>query len=66
MKMMGSKFSKFGLQMDTDIYADDAITHTAGKNWKWLNPSYKSVQLTSMHGASKIMWELIMVKHMHS
>ena len=26
------------LQTDTDIYADDTITHTAGKNWKWFEP----------------------------
>ena len=57
----------FQLQTDTDIYADDTITHTAGKkNWKWLNLSYKSVQATSIHGASIITWEFIMVKHMHS
>ena len=40
------------LQTDTDIYADDTITHIAGKNWKWLNLSYKSVQVTSIHGAT--------------
>ena len=54
------------LQTDTDVCADDTITHTAGKNWKWLNLSYKSVQMTSKHGASIIIWEFIMVKHMHS
>ena len=53
------------LQMNTDIYADDTITHT-GKKWKWLNLSYKSVQVTSINGASIIIWEFIMVKHMHS
>ena len=41
-------------------------SHTAGKKWKWLNQSYKSVQVTSIHGASIIIWEFIMVKHMHS
>ena len=54
------------LQTDMDIYADDTITHTAGKNWKWLNLSCKSVQGTSIHGASKIMWGFIMIKHIHS
>ena len=54
------------LQTDTDIYAYDTITHTADKNWKWLNLSYKTVQMTSIHGASMMIWEFIMVKHMHS
>ena len=44
------------LQTDIDIYADDTIIHTAGKNWKWLNLSYKSVQGTSIHGVSKLIW----------
>ena len=52
------------LSTDTDIYADDTITILPIKNWKWLNPSYKSV--TSIHGASEIIWEFITVKHMHS
>ena len=56
----------FQLQTDTDIYADDTITHTVGKKWKWLNLSYKIVQMTSIHGASIIIWEFIMVKHVHS
>ena len=38
------------LQTDTDMYADDTIIHTAGK----FNLSCKSVQVTSIHGASKI------------
>ena len=54
------------LQTDTNIYADDIITHTVGKNWKWLNLSYKTVQMTSIHSASIIIWEFIIVKHMHS
>ena len=54
------------LQTDTNIYADDTITHTVGKNWKWLNLSYKTVQMTSIHGASIIIWEFIIVKHMRS
>ena len=55
------------LQTDTDIYADDTILPILPvKNWKWLNLSYKSVQATSIHGASIIIWEFIMVKHMHS
>ena len=56
----------FQLQTDKDIYADDTFTHTAGKKLKWLNPRNKSVQMTSMYGASKIIWAFIMVKHMHS
>ena len=52
------------LQTDKDIYADDTITHTAGKKLEVVEPSYKSV--TSIHGASKIIWEFIMAKHMHS
>ena len=35
-------------QTEIDIYADDTVTHTAGKNWKWLNLNYKSVQGTSI------------------
>ena len=54
------------LQTDTDIYADETITHAVGKNWKWLNLSYKTVQMISIHGAPIIIWEFIMVKHMHS
>ena len=55
------------LQTDTDIYADETSTHTVGKkNWKWLNLSYTTVQMTSIHDASIIIWEFIMVKHMHS
>ena len=53
------------LQTNTDIYADDTITHLSVKNWKWLNLSYKTVQMTSIHSASIIIWEFIMVKHMH-
>ena len=49
------------LQTDTDIYADDTITHTVGEKL-----SYKTVQMTSIHGVSMIIWEFIMVKHMHS
>ena len=33
------------LQTDTDIYTDDTFTHTVGKNWTWLNLSYKTVQI---------------------
>ena len=33
---------------------------------KWLNLSYKSVQGTSIHGVSKIIWGFIIVKHIHS
>ena len=56
------------LQTDTDIYADDTITHIAGKILEVVEPnlSYKSVLVTSIHGASIIIWEFIMVKHMHS
>ena len=54
------------LQTDTDIYANDTIPILSVKNWKWLNLSYKIVQITSIHGALIIIWEFIMVKHMHS
>ena len=40
------------LQTDTDIYADDTIPILSVKNWKWLNLSYKTVQMTTIHGAS--------------
>ena len=53
------------VQRDLDIYADDTFTADK-KKWKWLNLSYKSVQVTSKHGASIIIWEFIMVKHMYS
>ena len=57
----------FHLQTDMDIYADDTITHTAGKkNWKWLNLSYKTVQGTLIHGVSNRIWGFIMIKHIHS
>ena len=34
--------------------------------WCINNNCYKSVQATSIHGASIIIWEFIMVKNMHS
>ena len=56
------------LQTDTAIYADypQLLPILLVKNWKWLNLSYKTVQMTSIHGAWIIIWEFIMVKHMHS
>ena len=30
------------LETDIDMYADDTIRHTTGKNWKWLNLSYSA------------------------
>ena len=54
------------LSTDTDIYADDTITHTVGKKLEVVEPKLQTVQMTSIHGASIIIWEFIMVKHMHS
>ena len=54
------------LHLQTDIDADDTITNLPVKSWKWLNLSYKSVQGTSIHDVPKIIWEVIMVKHIHS
>ena len=51
------------LQTDRDIYTDDTVTHTADKKLEVVEPK---LQMTSIHGATIIIWEFIMVKHMHS
>ena len=52
------------LQTDIDMYADETITHTAGKTLEVVEPK---LQISAgIHGASIIIWEFIMVKHINS
>ena len=54
------------LQSDTDIYADDTITHTVGKKLEVVEPKLQNSADDCIDDASIIKWEFIMVKHMHS
>ena len=54
------------LQTDTDIYADDSIIHTVGKKLEVVEPKLQNSADDSIHGASIIIWEFILVKPMHS
>ena len=59
-------YKRLQLQTDTDIYADDTITHTVGKKLEVVEPKLQNSADDCIDGASIIIWEFIMVKHMHS
>ena len=48
------------------MYADDTIIHTAGKKLEVVEPKLQISAVEPIHGASIIIWEFIMVKHIHS
>ena len=54
------------LQTDIEMYADDTITHTAGKTLEVVEPKLQISAGASIHGASIIIWAFIMVKLVHS